>query len=232
MTTGEVMNNVLVAIGDSFAEISTGAIAFIPKIFFALVIFIFGWIVGSVIGRFVAQVIGTLKVDRAMEQLGVGTVVSRAGFNLNTGLFVGKIVEWFIIIVFLVAAIDVLELSQVNEFLRTTVLNYLPNVIVAALILVIAATLSEAVQRVVTGSARAANVPSASLMGGVAKWSIWVFAIIAALVHLGIAVELLNTLFTGLVGMLALAGGLAFGMGGRDAAGRYLEKLRGDISRH
>ena len=230
MTTGEVINNVLVAIGDSFSEISAGTLASIPKIFFALVIFIFGWVVGAVIGRFVTQVIGAFKIDRAMEQLGVGTVVSRAGFNLNTGLFFGKIIEWFIIIIFLVAALDVLGLSQVNEFLRTTVLGYLPNVIVAAFILVIAAMLSEAVQRVVTGSARAARVPSASLMGGVAKWSIWVFAIIAALVHLGIAVELLNTLFTGLVGMLALAGGLAFGMGGRDAAGRYLEKLRGDIS--
>src|SRR3989344_2798049 len=106
----------------AFEDISGGVIALVPKIFIALVIFIIGWIVGVLIGRFVSQVITALKVDRAMEELRIDEVVTRAGFRLHTGNFVGKIVEWFIIVIFLVAALEVLGLSQVNEFLSETVL--------------------------------------------------------------------------------------------------------------
>jgi len=214
----------------SFSQVSGGVIALVPKIFIALVIFILGWIVGSILGRFVSQIISALKVDKAMEKLHVDTVVTRAGFHLNTGNFIGKIVEWFIVIVFLMASLEVLGLSQVNVFLQSTVLAYLPNVIVAAIILVIAALISDAVNKVVVGSARAARLPSANFLGGISKWAIWIFAIIAALDHLGIAPELLQTLFTGLVYMLTIAGGLAFGLGGKDTAARFIERLRGDIS--
>ena len=213
----------------SFSQVSGGVIALVPKIFIALVIFILGWIVGSILGRFVSQIISALKVDKAMEKLHVDTVVTRAGFHLNTGNFIGKIVEWFIVIV-LMASLEVLGLSQVNVFLQSTVLAYLPNVIVAAIILVIAALISDAVNKVVVGSARAARLPSANFLGGISKWAIWIFAIIAALDHLGIAPELLQTLFTGLVYMLTIAGGLAFGLGGKDTAARFIERLRGDIS--
>jgi len=138
-------------------------------------------------------------------------------------------VRWFFIIVFLVAAIDVLGLEQVNAFLREVVLLYLPNVIVAALILVVAAFIADVMKRIVVSSAKAAEVPSPGLLGGITKWAIWVFAILAALYQLGIAGVFAQTLFTGFVAMLAIAGGLAFGLGGRDAAARYIEKLKRDI---
>ena len=85
-------------------------------------------------------------------------------------------------------------------------------------------------QKVAVGSAKAAEVKSASFLGGVTRWAIWVFAILIALSQLGIAAQFMFTLFTGVVAMLALAGGLAFGLGGRDAAQKYLERLRRDIS--
>jgi len=128
------------------------------------------------------------------------------------------------------AAFDVLGLSEINVFLRDTVLGYLPNVFVAAIILVIAALIADAVGKVVVGSAKAANLPSSHFLGGISKWSIWVFAIIAALDRLGIASELLLTLFTGMVYMFAIAGGIAFGWGGKETAERFIERLRGDIS--
>jgi len=156
-------------------------------------------------------------------------VLSRAGFNLDSGAFIGGLVRWFVIIIFLIASIDVLGLTQVNVFLREVVLGYLPNVVVAALILIVAAVIADAVYKLVVGSARAANIPSAHFMGGVAKWAIWIFAILAALGQLGIAGAFAQTLFTGLVAMLALAGGLAFGLGGKESASRYLDRLRGDI---
>lgn len=213
----------------SFQSLWWGVVAFLPNMLVAIIIFIFGWLVGSVLGRWVAQIIGALKVDQALDGIGTGDLVSRAGFRLDVGAFIGGLVRWFVIAVFLVAAAEVLNLTQVTAFLRDVVLGYLPNVVVASLILVLAAIIGEATQRLVTGAARAASMPSAALVGGIARWAVWIFGFITALVQLQIAVVLLQTLFTGLVAMLALAGGLAFGLGGRDVAARYLEKLRHDI---
>jgi hypothetical protein len=219
-------SNVLSA---SFQNLWWGVVSFVPNVLVAIIIFILGWLVGSVLGRWVAQLIRALKVDQALEGIGTGDLVSRAGFRLDTGAFLGGLVKWFIIAVFLIAAADVLHLTQVTDFLRGVVIGYLPNVVVAALILILAAIIGEAMQRLVTGGARAAGMPSAALAGGITRWAIWIFGFIAALLQLQVAVVLLQTLFTGLVAMLALAGGLAFGLGGRDAAARYLEKLRHDI---
>ena len=142
----------------------------------------------------------------------------------------GGLVRWFFIVVFLVAAMDVLGLNQVNDFLSNQVLTYLPKVIVAVLLLIAGALIAGALQKLVVTSAKAAELHSAALLGGVAKWAIWVFAILASLYQLGIVGPLIETLFTGFIGMLAIAGGLAFGLGGKEAAARYVEKLRQDIS--
>lgn len=213
-----------------FQQIGGGVIAFIPKLIISLIIFLVGWALAVIIGRAVEQIIRSLKVDVALQGLGLEGVFKRAGFALDSGAFVGGLVRWFFIVVFLVAAVDVLGLNQVNTFLRETVLLYLPNVIVAALILVVSAVIAEATQKIVAGTARAANMPSAHFLGGVARWAIWVFAILAALFQLGIAGPFVQTVFTGFIAMLTIAGGLAFGLGGKEAAGRYLERLRSDIS--
>ncbi|MCC6290562.1 hypothetical protein IT398_00595 [Candidatus Nomurabacteria bacterium] len=222
----DTWSNVLSA---SFQNLWWGVISFIPNVLVAIIIFVFGWLVGSVLGRWVAQIIKAIKIDQALEGIGTGDLMSRAGFRLDAGAFIGGLVKWFVVVVFLVAAADVLRLNQVTEFLRGIVLGYLPNVIVAALILILAGIIGEAMQKIVTGMAKAAMMPSAHLAGGIARWAIWIFGFIAALLQLQVAVVLLQTLFTGLVAMLALAGGLSFGLGGRDAAARYIEKLRHDI---
>lgn len=216
----------------SFQDLWIGVVSFVPGLIVAILIFVIGWIVASIVGRVVAQVIGMLKLDTALRSAGLDSVMHRAGLELNSGVFLGQLVRWFIIVVFLIAALQIVGLTQVNEFLRDVVLGYLPNVIVAALILLVAGVLADTVQSVVTSSARAANVHSAGFLGSIARWSIWVLALITALAHLGIAPAFMQILFTGIVAMLALAGGLAFGLGGREAAGRYIEKLRSDISTH
>lgn len=215
----------------SFQNLWGGVVAFVPNIIVSVIIFVVGWVVGVVLGKWVAQLIHSLKVDKALSSLGIDEIVSRAGFRLDSGAFIGALIRWFIILVFLVAALDVLGLSQVNMFLQQVVLGYLPNVIVAALILLVAGVIAEPVQKVVNGSVRAAGVKSSELFGGIARWAIWVFAFLTALNQLGVAGPFLQTLFTGVIAMLALAGGLAFGLGGKEAAARYIEKLRSDITR-
>jgi len=222
----ETWGNVLLM---SFQNLWDGVISFLPKLIVALIIFIAGWIIAVALGRLISQLIRTLKVDRALQAIGIEPVLSKAGFKLDTGMFIGGLIKWFFIIVFLVASVDVLGLSQVNVFLSNVVLLYLPNVIVAALILVVAAYLADIAKRIVVGSAKAADVPSAGTFGGIVKWAIWIFAILAALYQLGIAGVFAQTIFTGFVAMLAIAGGLAFGLGGKDAASQYVEKLRKDL---
>lgn len=202
---------------------------FIPKFIIAIIIFIIGWVIAVTLDKLVSRIIRSFKVDKALQSLGIEEPLARAGFRLDSGAFIGGLVRWFLIIAFLIASIDVLGLQQVNVFLKDVVLAYLPNVIVAALILVVAAFLANAMHRIVVGSAKAAGVPSTQLLGGITKWSIWIFAILAALYQLGIAGIFAQTLFTGFVAMLAIAGGLAFGLGGKEAASQYVEKLKRDL---
>ena len=225
----QTWGDVLIA---SFQELWSGVVTFVPQLVIALVVFIIGWVIAVALGKIVSQLVKSLRVDSALRGLGAEAPLSRAGLRLDSGAFVGGLVRWFFILVFLFASIDVIGLDQVTEFLRSVVLTYIPQVIVAAFILLVAALLADVVHRVVAGSARAAHIPSAGFLGGVAKWLIWIFAILAALFQLGIAGVFIQTLFTAFVAMLAIAGGLAFGLGGRDAASRFLEKLRADITHH
>lgn len=203
-----------------------GFISFVPALLVAVIIFIVGWVVASIIGRAVAQVITSLKVDKALASAGVDDVVSKAGLTLNTGNFIGWIVKWFIIIAFLVASLDLLGLTTITDFLSNKVLGYLPHVMVAALILIIATLISDTVGKIVVASAKASGVRLAGLLGTISRYAIWIFAFLIALSQLGIAEELMYTLFSGIVAMLAIAGGLAFGLGGKEAAARTIEKLR------
>ncbi len=214
----------------SFQDLWVGVINFLPNIVVAVVIFLAGWIVGSILGRVVAHVVNALRVDTALRHAGVETVLHRAGFRLDSGRFLGALVEWFVIIAFLIASFDVLGLYQVNAFLQQVVLLYLPQVIVAVLILLVAGVVSDASEHVVVGAARAAGVRSAAFLGHVTRWAIWVFAILTALYQLGVAAPFVQTLFTGIVIAVSVAVGLAFGLGGQGAATRWIERVNKGIS--
>jgi hypothetical protein len=214
----------------SFQNLWLGVVGFVPNLVVALIIFIIGWVVAAVFGRVVSQIIKAIKVDSALASAGFEELVNRAGFNLNSGHFIGELVKWFIIIVFLLASFDVLGLAQVTIFLKDVVLLYLPNVFVAALILLSSALIAQFTERVVTGSAKAAGIHTAHFLGGVSRWAIWIFAILAAISQLGIAGVFAQTLFTGVVVAISLAIGLSFGLGGKDAASKYIERLRSEIS--
>lgn len=218
-----------VQLSNAFGIIGVQVLQFLPKLILAIIIFIAGWVVGSVLSEVVSKIVKAIKVDSILESAGARGLLDKAGFSLNSGAFIGGLVKWFIIVVFLVAALGIFELTAVNDFLKM-VLLYIPQVIIATMILVVAAVLADLSQKVLSGGARALDSKSAGMVGGIARWAIWIFAILAALNQLGIAGGMMQTLFTGLVAMLALAGGLAFGLGGKEAASNYIEKLRGDIS--
>jgi hypothetical protein len=213
----------------SFQGLWLGIVAFIPSVVVAIVIFVLGWLVGSALGRIVTQIIRSLKIDSALKSTGLSEAVERAGFVLDSGAFLGALVKWFFIVVFLVASLDVLGLTDVNTFLQTVVLSYLPRVIVAVLIILVAAVIAQVTKDIVTGSAKAAHIHSAGLAGSIAKWAVWIFAILAALDQLQVASAFVQTLFTGVIVAISLAFGLAFGLGGQDAASKYIERVKGEL---
>lgn len=216
---------------NSFQNLWEQIVQFIPNIVISVLIFIIGWVVAVILGKWVAQVIQALKLDNILQSLGVQELVNRAGYRLDSGAFLGALVKLFVIVAFLVAALDVLGFQQINEFLTTVILGYIPRVIAAAIILLIAAVVADILQRLVVGSGKAAGLAYTELLGGITKWAIWIFGLLAAFNELQIGAIFAQTLFTGLIAMLAIAGGLAFGLGGRDAAAQYIEKLKEDIGK-
>ncbi|MEK7180700.1 MAG: hypothetical protein AAB706_04440 [Patescibacteria group bacterium] len=214
---------------DSFNNLWAGMIEFIPKIVVSLVIIVIGWVIGALLGRVVTQLLKSIKVDEALSRTGIQQAFEKGGIELNSAGFVGGLVKWFIIVVFLVASFDVLGLTQVNIFLQQVVLSYLPQVIIAVLILLAAAVIGDVMKKIVSASARTAGIESAGLVGTITRWAVWIFAVLAALLHLGIAQSLINTLFTGFVVAFSLALGLAFGLGGQEAASRLIEQIRQEI---
>lgn len=216
-------------LSQSFQGLWIGVVSFIPNLIVALIIFVIGWIISALLGRLIAQIIHSLSVDKVLRKTGIEKTLNKAGFQLNSGKFIGALVKWFVIVVFLVAAFDVLGLVQVNQFLQQVVLLYLPRVIAAVLILLVAAVIAEAVESLVKGSAKMADVKVSRFLGVIARWAIWIFAILMALYQMGVASTFIQTIFTGLVVALSLAIGLSFGLGGKEAAGDVIDKFRKNI---
>ena len=215
---------------NSFEQVFTGVLAVVPNLIIAVIIILLGWIIGAALSKVVSQIIKSVKLDKALSSAGLDEVVEKGGFKLDSGKFLGELVKWFTIVVFLITAFDVLGLQQVNDFLQGVVLGYIPQVIGAVLILLIAVVIADALKKTVIASSKAAGLDSANFLGSVTKWSIWIFAGLAALFQLGIGAIFIQTLFTGVVVSLALAFGISFGIGGKDAAADAVDKIKKEIS--
>jgi hypothetical protein len=214
---------------DSLQTLWWSFVQFTPKLLLAIIFFIVGWLLGSLIARAIEQVFHSLKIDGLFSSIGADNFLRKAGMNLNTGYFLGQVVRWFVIIVFLLPSLNLVGLYDVASFLQEDVLGYLPQVIIAAFVLIIAAIVSEALSKAVLATTMAMNLKAAHMLATVAKYAVWVFAFIIALGKLGLG-DYMSILFSGIVAMLALGGALAFGLGGKDAAARLISKLGEEVS--
>ena len=202
-----------------------GVLDFIPRIIGAIIVLIIGLVIASVFGSVIDQIIRAVKLDNLLKRLGVAVYVERAGMALNSGRFFGRMVYWFFVIVFVLAVSNILGLGVFSEFLGQ-VLLYIPNIIVATLILMVTLMVAKLLKSITTASVLSARLHAPKFLGSFVWWVVLIFGLITALMQLGINVYILQTLITGLVAMLALAGGIAFGMGGKDYATHLIEKLR------
>lgn len=216
-------------IGASLIELWTTIGGFLPRFLGSIIIFFIGWAIAVGLGQIVERAVKSMKLDSVLSRMGMGESLHKAGLKLDAGMFIGGVVKWFLIIAFLLASVDILGLSQVSMFLQG-ILSYIPDVLIAVVILVLGVLAAKLLRRTVEASTiHSVGSVASRAIGSLTRWAILIFAIWAALLQLDIATAFLQIVLTGLVAMLAIAGGLAFGLGGRDAAKDLIEKARNEM---
>ncbi len=209
----------------SLQNLWNGTISVLANVLGALVVLLIGLIVAGGLGALVERVVNLVKLDKALLSLGLKEYFERAGLQVNSGKFFGKVVYWFLVVVFLLAATDILGFYSLSNFLRD-ILLYIPNVIVAVLVMLATVIIANLLRKVVGASVRSARLHAANFLSQLTWWAVVVFGFLTALSQLGIAVAIIQSLVTGFVAMLAIAGGLAFGLGGKDYAQHLLNRLK------
>lgn len=207
---------------DSFRGAMMMILAAIPKIIGFLLILFIGWLIAGWVAGLVTRLLRAIRFNDAADKAGIGKFVANSGAGSDSSAAVGGIVKWVFRLVVLLAAFSALGLTAMSLVLSQFLL-WLPNLIVAVGVLVLGGMLGRAAGDLTRGATAEGGFSNPDTLATVAKWTIWGFAIIIAVNQIGIGVAVINTLLMGLVGAVALASGLAFGLGGRDLASRKLD---------
>lgn len=215
--SGAIMSSLAVAMATLFAAL--------PKILGFVVILVIGWFVASLIAKIAAGLLRTVKFNDLAQRAGMTDFMKKMGVDTDASGLIANIAKWFIRLIVLVVAFDALGLPAVSDVLRQLLL-WLPNLVVALVVLVVAGLLATMLGKIVRGATAQAGFSNPDTLATVAKVAVWGFAIVVAVNQIGIAATLVNTVVMALVGALALAFGLAFGLGGRDEAAKILAELR------
>jgi hypothetical protein len=210
---------------DPIRQMLTRIMAYIPVLLGALIILIVGWIVAKSIRRIVDWLLKTIRFDALADKGGISAILRKGDLKISAREVVSSLVYWLIMIMVLVMTVDALGLPKASDVLAT-LFAYVPNVIAALLVLVVAMFLASFVSGIVHTAASNANLPRPEIFAGVSRWAIIIFAVTVSLGELGIATLLVTTTFNIILGGVCLALALAFGLGGKDAAARYLEELK------
>lgn len=222
-----MLNRSVDILGQALVDTGMTLIAFLPYVVIAVLVFAAGWMFGTVLGRAIEHLVSVLHIDKALHKAGFDQLSERAGVHVSVAKFFGGICKWLVIVAFTIASAEILGLTQVTQLLRD-ILVYIPQVIIAAVILVIAMLLGDFVSRLVSHSVRATGM-NGDLAAQMSKWAIVIVGgVFPALTQLRIAQGLVEVLFTGVVFAVSLALGLSFGLGGRDAAAKAIEKMKTD----
>lgn len=201
-------------------------LAALPSIIGAILLLVIGWIIAGIVGGLLAKFLRRIKIDELAERSGIAGFLRKAKIKADAAGVIGGLVKWYIRLAFILLAANAVGLTAVTGVVAQ-ILEFIPNVLVAILILGIFSWLASTAKNLVTGAMESANLPNANAIGSLTFVAILAFGIVAAANQVGIAQTLINTLFMGVVGALALAFGLAFGLGGREQAAEIWADWRG-----
>jgi hypothetical protein len=214
--------------GEAFRASLAGALntflSAIPRIIGFVVVLIIGWIISSLLARGVEALLHAVKFNDLARRSGFASFVQKMGVKDDSSGVIGSIVKWFVRLITLVVAFDTLGLPAVSNVLQQLLL-WLPNLVVALVVLVIGGLAANGLSQLVRGATAQAGFSNPDMLATVTKVAVWGFAIVVAVNQLGIATTLINTLLIGIVGAFSIAFGLAFGLGGRDRAAQMLDTI-------
>ncbi|MBU1089399.1 hypothetical protein KKF38_01225 [Patescibacteria group bacterium] len=225
----EVISNLIENIRGSFGDLWLGIIDILPRIVEGIVILIVGWIVAKVISRLVGKIVEVIRLERILATAGVKDFFQKAGVKLSVEGIFEEIVKWFILIAFFISAANAFGLPQVNSFLQD-VLNYIPNVIIASVITIVGILIANFFADLAHSTTKATKTGSPQIVASITRYAVIIFTVFAALVQLGIGKTLLDSFFNNLGLALAAAFGLAFGLGGKEAAADVIKRIKKDVS--
>lgn len=197
-------------------------LAAIPHIIGFLVILIIGWFIAGLLAAGVAALLRTVHFNVLAQRAGLQEFIQNMGLRKDPSGILADIVKWFVCLIVLVVAFDALGLPAVSQVLQQFLL-WIPNLVVAVVILVIAGLAANALGNLIRGSTAQAGFSNPDLLASIARVAVWGFGTVISVNQIGVAQELVNTLFMGFVGALALAAGLAFGLGGRETAAQIMQ---------
>jgi hypothetical protein len=207
----------------SFTNALDAVMRFLPALLGAIILLIIGWIIAAALAILVRRGLRAIGLERGVERSGIGRFIEQTGTRWTVSGVIAALVKWSIFLVFIQAAANVLGMAQVTAIINSIIL-FIPSLIVALAIVVIGALIAQFVARLVRGSLSEMGVSNPGLFARLTQYAIIGFAVVAALNELGIAENVVNTLLVGLVGAIALALGLAFGLGGREVAAQITQK--------
>ncbi|MBI2041985.1 MAG: hypothetical protein HYT20_03135 [Candidatus Nealsonbacteria bacterium] len=209
---------------DALINLWQGFLGFIPSLIGAVLIFVVGWIISVAFGRLVAGILKKLRFNQIFEKGVWKEALMKAEVKVDASGFVGAVVKWVLVIVFLMVAVEILGLVGFAGFLNN-VLGYVPNVIIASFIFVVAVIVADLLEKVVRATVESIKVGYGHIVGVIVRWSIWIFALLAILMQLQITPALIQTIFTGFIALVVIAGGIAFGLGGKEVAGEIVKDM-------
>jgi hypothetical protein len=215
-------NNLII---EPVTQMLTRILAYLPVLLGALVILIVGWLIAKAIKRIVDWLLKLIRFDTLADKAGISAILRKGDLEISAREVVSNIVYWLIMIMVLVMTVDALGLPKTSDVLAS-LFAYVPNVIAALLVLIVAMFLASFVSGIVRTAAGNANLPKPEIFAGISRWAIIIFAVTISLEQLGIAPLLVTATFNIILGGVCLALALAFGLGGKDAAAKYLEELR------
>lgn len=202
----------------------------VPSLIGAVLLLVIGWIIAGVVGGILAKFLRTIRIDDLAERSGVAGFLRKAKVSADAAGVIGGLVKWYIRLVFVVMAANAVGLTAVSGIVAQ-VLGFIPNLLVALLIVGVFSWLASTAKDLVTGAVESAGLPNANGLGMLTFVTVLAFGIVAAANQIGVAATLINTLFMGVVGALALAFGLAFGLGGREQASEIWADWRGQATK-
>ena len=216
------------AILDALVILWDKLVAYLPNLIAALVILIVGILVAKAVEKLIQKIVVALKVDELIRKINIVKKIEEAGTKVIFSEILAWLVKWFLYIALLVAVSEILQLGQFTEFLKDIAL-YVPNVIIAVLILVVGLVLGSFLEDLIVKILKGTKAKLTALIARVAKWAVVIFAVLAALIQLKVAPMLIQTLFTTIAMAIALGAALAFGLGGKDAAKDMIDKIKRDM---